>query len=85
MGVLLWDHSLPGIASKTVRSNSRSRLKAGRPQSRGSESVTTPVVTFDAFDAFKVELTLADGGSDKVTVWIAKDTRKPLKMSADLA
>ncbi len=48
----------------------------------GMESVTVPAGTFDAF---KVELTSADGGSDKATVWIAKDTRKPLKMSAVLA
>ena len=48
----------------------------------GMESVTVPAGTFDAF---KVELTSADGGSDKATVWIAKETRKPLKMSAVLA
>jgi hypothetical protein len=48
----------------------------------GSESVTVPAGTFDAF---KVELTSADGGSDKETVWIAKDTRKQLKMSAVLS
>jgi dipeptidyl aminopeptidase/acylaminoacyl peptidase len=48
----------------------------------GSESVTVPAGTFDAF---KVELSSADGGPDKATVWIAKDTRKPLKISAVLA
>ena len=47
----------------------------------GVENVTVPAGTFDAF---KVELTSADGGSDKATVWIAKDTRRPLKMSAVL-
>ena len=47
----------------------------------GVEKVTVPAGTFDAF---KVELTSADGGSDKATVWIAKDSRQPLKMSAVL-
>ena len=48
----------------------------------GVESVTVPAGTFDAF---KVELTSADGGSDKRTLWIAKDSRKPVKESAVLA
>jgi dipeptidyl aminopeptidase/acylaminoacyl peptidase len=47
----------------------------------GAESVTVPAGTFDAF---KVELTSADGGSDKQTLWIAKDSRKPVKISAVL-
>ena len=33
------------------------------------------------FDTFKVELCSADGGPDKSTVWIAKDTRTPVKIS----
>lgn len=48
----------------------------------GVESVTVPAGTFDAF---KVEVTSADGGPDKQTVWIAKDSRKPVKVSAVLA
>jgi len=48
----------------------------------GVESVTVPAGTFDAF---KVELTSADGGTDKRTLWIAKDSRKPVKESAVLA
>ena len=48
----------------------------------GLESVTVPAGTFDTF---KVELTSADGGNDKQTLWIAKDSRKPVKMSAVLA
>ena len=43
----------------------------------GSETVTVPAGTFTAF---RVEVTSADG-SDKSTVWIAKDSRKPVKMS----
>ena len=48
----------------------------------GSEKVTVPAGTFDAF---RVEITSADGGSDKKTVWIAKDSHKVLKASATLA
>ncbi|MBV8551907.1 MAG: prolyl oligopeptidase family serine peptidase [Acidobacteriaceae bacterium] len=45
----------------------------------GSESVTVPAGTFEAF---KVELTSVDGGSDKSTLWVARDTRTPVKMTA---
>lgn len=48
----------------------------------GSESVTVPAGTFDAF---KVEITSADGGTDHQTVWIAKDSHKPVKMAAVIA
>jgi dipeptidyl aminopeptidase/acylaminoacyl peptidase len=48
----------------------------------GSESVTVPG---GKFDTFKVDITSADGGSDKATVWIAKDTRVPVKIAAVLA
>ena len=47
----------------------------------GSESVTVPAGTFDSW---KVDITSADGGSDKITMWIAKDSRKPVKSSAVL-
>jgi hypothetical protein len=29
-----------------------------------------------------VELTAADGGNDKATIWVAKQTRVPVKVSA---
>ena len=48
----------------------------------GSETVTVPG---GKFETFRVEITSADGGSDKTTVWIAKDTRVPVKLSAVLA
>jgi hypothetical protein len=48
----------------------------------GVESVTVPAGTFDAY---KVEVTSADGGADKETLWIAKDSRKPVKTTAVLA
>jgi len=41
----------------------------------GMERVTVPAGTFDSY---KVELTSADGGSYKQTVWIAKDSRTPV-------
>jgi hypothetical protein len=44
----------------------------------GLERVTVPAGTFEAF---KVELSSADGGPDKSTVWIAQDTRAPVKVS----
>ncbi|MDQ2973915.1 MAG: DUF3108 domain-containing protein [Acidobacteriota bacterium] len=47
----------------------------------GTESVTVPAGTFDAY---KVEVTNADNDANKTTVWIAKDSRKVLKISAVL-
>jgi hypothetical protein len=40
----------------------------------GSEQVTVPAGTFDAF---KVDLTSGDGG--KMTLWVAKTPRQPVK------
>ncbi|HMC30270.1 MAG TPA: S9 family peptidase, partial [Candidatus Angelobacter sp.] len=48
----------------------------------GVEKVTVPAGTFDAY---KVEITSADGGNDKETLWVARDSRKPVKESAVLA
>ena len=48
----------------------------------GVESVTVPA---GKFDAYRIEITSADGGSDKKTVWVAKDTHKVLKSSAVVA
>jgi hypothetical protein len=48
----------------------------------GVESVTVPAGTFDTF---KCEVTSAEGDPDKVTAWIAKDTRKPVKVAATLS
>jgi dienelactone hydrolase len=47
----------------------------------GAESVTVPAGTFDAF---KVEITSADGGTDRQTLWIARDSRRPVKVTAVL-
>ena len=47
----------------------------------GTESVTVPAGTFDAY---KVEILAADNDADKQTVWIDKESRKVLKVSAVL-
>jgi hypothetical protein len=56
----------------------KQKVKLMQLEVAGSELVTVPAGTFDAF---KVELSSADGGLDKSTVWIAKDTRTPVKIS----
>jgi hypothetical protein len=56
----------------------KQKVKVMQLEVAGSERVTVPAGTFDAF---KVELSSADGGPDKSTVWIAKDTRTPVKIS----
>jgi hypothetical protein len=45
----------------------------------GTESVTVPAGTFDAY---KVEIVATDNEADKQTVWIDKASRKVLKISA---
>ena len=47
----------------------------------GVESVTVPAGTFDVY---KVEITTAENEAEKTTVWVAKDTRKVVKMSTVL-
>ena len=44
----------------------------------GSEKVTVPA---GAFDCYKVDITSAEGGLEKMTIWIAKDSRKAVKIS----
>jgi dipeptidyl aminopeptidase/acylaminoacyl peptidase len=48
----------------------------------GTETVTVPA---GKFDAIKVEVTSAEGGSENQTIWIAKDTRTPVKIQAVMA
>jgi dipeptidyl aminopeptidase/acylaminoacyl peptidase len=47
----------------------------------GTESVTVPAGTFDAF---KVESVSADDEADKQTLWIARDSHKVVKISATI-
>ena len=58
------------------------KLKLMRLTVAASEPVTVPAGTFDTF---KTELASADAGPDRTTVWIAKDTRRPVKYSSVLA
>jgi hypothetical protein len=46
-----------------------------------TENVTVPAGTFDAY---RVEITSTENEADKQTVWIAKDTRKVVKITAVL-
>jgi dipeptidyl aminopeptidase/acylaminoacyl peptidase len=48
----------------------------------GVEKVTVPA---GSFDAYRLDIVSADGGAEKKTVWIAKDSRKTVKVSAVLA
>ena len=48
----------------------------------GKEDVTVPAGTFNAW---RVEVSSADGGGDKKTVWIVAETHKVVKVSAVLA
>jgi hypothetical protein len=56
----------------------KQKVKLMQLKVTGSESVTVPAGTFDAF---KVELSSADGGADKGTLWVAKDSHQAVKMS----
>ncbi len=47
----------------------------------GSETVAVPA---GSFDSFKVEVTPADGSAGKSTIWIDKQTRKPVKLSSTM-
>jgi dipeptidyl aminopeptidase/acylaminoacyl peptidase len=60
----------------------KQKVKLIELQVARSETVTVPAGTFQAF---KVELSSADGGPDKSTLWIAKNTRTPVKISTVLA
>jgi dipeptidyl aminopeptidase/acylaminoacyl peptidase len=47
----------------------------------GSEQVTVPAGTFEAF---RLEIASADGGSEKQTLWVAKSPRKVVKVEATM-
>jgi hypothetical protein len=47
----------------------------------GTESVTVPAGTFDAY---KLEITSAENEADKQTLWIARESRKVVKIAAVL-
>lgn len=47
----------------------------------GTESVTVPAGTFDAY---KIEIVDSENDADKQTLWVAKDTRRVVKITAVL-
>lgn len=57
----------------------KQKAKVMQLQVTGSEKVTVPAGTFEAY---KAEITSGEGGPEKITMWIAKDSRKALKISA---
>ncbi len=60
----------------------KQKVKLMQLKVTGAESVTVPAGTFNAF---KVEISSAEGGPDKATMWVATDSRKPVKFSAVMA
>ncbi len=60
----------------------RQRPKLMRLRVAGEEAVTVPAGTFQAW---RVEITSAEGGPDDRTIWVAKDSRKPVQLAAVLA
>jgi hypothetical protein len=57
------------------------KVKLMQVKVTGSESVT---VLAGSFECYRVEITPAESGAENVTVWIAKDSRKPVKATSVL-
>jgi hypothetical protein len=70
--------------SVAIRGFDTDTMKADRMQLKvaGSEKVT---VAAGSFDCYRVEISSTDGAIENYTVWIAKDSRKPVKFAAMLA
>jgi dipeptidyl aminopeptidase/acylaminoacyl peptidase len=60
----------------------KQKVKLMQLKVSGIDNVTVPAGTFDAY---KVEISSADGGDDKETLWIARDSHKAVKESIVLA
>ena len=58
------------------------KVKLVEAKVAGAETVTVPA---GKFETWKVELTSADGGGDRATLWIAKDSRAAVRVSAVMA
>jgi dienelactone hydrolase len=59
----------------------RQKVKLMRLKVAGIEKVTVPAGTFEAY---KLDVASADGASDRSTVWVDKDSRQVVKMTATL-
>jgi hypothetical protein len=70
--------------STTVRNFDvqKQKVKLMQLKVSGLEKVTVPAGTFEAY---KVEISSADGGADKETLWVDRDSHKAVKESAVLA
>ena len=60
----------------------KQKVKLMQLKVSGIDKVTVPAGTFNAY---KVEISSADGGDDKETIWVARDSHKAVKESAVLA
>jgi dienelactone hydrolase len=60
----------------------KQKVKLMQLKVAGIDQVTVPAGTFDTY---KVEISSADGGDDKETIWIARDSHKAVKESAVIA
>ena len=60
----------------------KQKVKLMQLKVTGVDKVTVPAGTFDTY---KVEISSADGGADKETLWVARDSHKAVKESAVLA
>ncbi len=59
----------------------RQKVKLMHMKVVGSETVTVPSGTYEAF---KLEVTSAEGEPDKMTIWVAKDSRQAVKIMATM-
>jgi dipeptidyl aminopeptidase/acylaminoacyl peptidase len=69
--------------STTIRNFDLQKQKVALKQLKvaGTEEVTVPAGTFKAW---KVEISSAEGDAGTQTVWVATDSRKPVKLTASL-
>jgi len=83
MGAVLATLPLTEGYSTTFRNFDVQRQKAKLLEMKvvGVETVTVPAGTYDAF---KLEVTSAEGDADKMTVWISRQTRRLVKSVATL-
>jgi dipeptidyl aminopeptidase/acylaminoacyl peptidase len=57
----------------------KQKPKAMRLEVKGSEEIEVPA---GRFDCFRLELTSAEGGSERSTIWVSKEDRLVVKLSA---
>jgi hypothetical protein len=60
----------------------KQKVKLMQLKVSGVDKVTVPAGTFESYI---VEITSADGGADKETLWVARDSHKAVRETAVLA